>query len=139
MQNYRDGHRLEAEPTESLTTLLGLGQKSLVNGSEGFFFQIRYLLPAIYFVAPVRALSLSSWRFISHRAYINNPPHVSLFFRRLAREPRRIFPRRERDPLSIAWFIFAREFRTGLSCECKTFLLTRFTALLESSTFPEIF
>ena len=31
------GHRLKAEPTKSLTTLLGLGQESLVNGPEGFF------------------------------------------------------------------------------------------------------
>lgn len=72
------GHRLKAEPTKSLTTLLGLGQKSLVNGSRDFFSQIPYLLPAIYFVAAIRALSLSSWHFISHIGHILIIPRVFL-------------------------------------------------------------
>lgn len=73
MQNHRvgGGHRLEAEPAKSLTTWRGFGRRLTARGD---FFRIRYLLPAIYFVAPVRALSLSSWRLISHQAYINNLP-----------------------------------------------------------------
>lgn len=79
------GHRLKAEPTKSLTTLLGLGQESLVNGSRDFFLRSHicfllftlWLLYALYH-CPRGILSRI------YRAYINNPPHLS-FSHRLAR------------------------------------------------------
>lgn len=67
MQNYSDGNVPVGSRAYKVVNNVALVRSWLTDQRN--FFHIRYLLPAIYFVAPVRALSLSSWRFISHRAY----------------------------------------------------------------------
>jgi len=75
----RAPHRLEVEPTKSLTTLLGLGQKSLVNGPKGFFsrFDICFLLSTLWLLYALYHCPRGVLSHIGGILIIPLPPHVS--------------------------------------------------------------
>lgn len=128
----RTGTVLEAEPTKSLTTLLGLGQESLVNGSGGTFFSISdicFLLSTLWLLYALYHCLRCVLSRIS-RILIISPACVS-FSRRLnaCRDLCEFsLAAQARSLIDRVIYFRARVSHGFVLRKCKTFLLTRFTA-----------